>query len=58
MKRLDNLRWRLAIWLAPEIDTARGKRRLEELARDCGASRTLAVRIASAYFEALRRDIR
>lgn len=58
MRRFDSLRWRVAIWLAPEIDTARGKRHLEEVARECGASRALAVRIASAYFKSLHHDHR
>jgi len=55
MRRLDRIRWRLAVLLAPEISTARGKRRLEEIARECGASKSLATAIASRYFRELHR---
>lgn len=54
MSRLDRLRWRLAFWLCPAIDTALGKRRLERVARACGASKTQAVQIAGDYFKVLR----
>jgi len=53
MTRLDSIRWRLAVWLCPTIDTALGKRRLEHIARECGASKTLAIHIANTYFKRL-----
>jgi len=51
---VDGLRWRIALLIAPEIDVARGKRRLENVARECGASRAVAVKIASAFFNGPR----
>lgn len=56
MSRLAQLRWRLAKWLAPEISSARGKRLLEQVARDCGASKTQATAIASKFFRSLQHD--
>jgi hypothetical protein len=46
-------RRRLAMWLWPAINTAHGKRALEQVARECGASRTLATSIAARYFRSL-----
>jgi hypothetical protein len=49
----DYLRRRLALWLCPAIDTARGKCHLEQVARECGASRSVAKAIASKFFRTL-----
>ena len=51
---LDAARLNLALRLAPKIDVAHGKRTLERIARECGASKTLACEIASKYFRELR----
>jgi hypothetical protein len=51
---LDVLRWRLCWLLMPKIGLAHEKRRLEDIARNIGASRSIAHGIASAYFNALR----
>lgn len=53
MSKLDALRWRLALWLAPAIKTAQSKRQLQRIALECGASRTLAIKISSVYFKRL-----
>lgn len=54
MRALDSARMALAMRLAPKIDVAQGKRILERIARECGASKTLAVQIASKYFRELQ----
>lgn len=41
---------RLFRWLSPTHRRAMAKRRLQEVAREAGASRALAMRIASMYF--------
>ena len=46
----DRLRWRVCVWLCPQMPKARGKRELERVARDCGASRSMARHIASEFF--------
>jgi hypothetical protein len=53
-RRLDGLRWRIALLIAPEIDVAGGKRRLERIARECGVPRSAAKKIASAFFDRAR----
>lgn len=56
MSLLERIRWRLALLLAPDIDTARGKRLLERVARECGASKSQAIGIAGRYFRELHRE--
>lgn len=56
MKRLDRIRWRLALWVCPAISTAHGKRQLQRVAMECGASRALAIHISSVYFKQLHDD--
>lgn len=51
---LNRIRWRLCWLLMPSLTFAREKRRLEDIARSNGASRSMAHGIASAYFNALR----
>lgn len=51
---IDRIRWRLCWWLMPSIALAREKRRLEDLARELGASKTLATGVASRYFASLK----
>lgn len=51
---LDGWRRRFALAVCPEIDIAHGKRRLEQVAREAGASWAMSKRIASNYFEDLR----
>jgi hypothetical protein len=51
---LDALRWRTALLIAPEIEVAGGKRRLERIARECGVPRSAAKKIASAFFDRSR----
>jgi hypothetical protein len=53
---IDRLRWRLCVWLCPAMTAARGKRELEDLARECGASKAVATRIASTFFRRLHHD--
>lgn len=50
----NRLRWRMAMWLCPRIDTATGKRALERTARECGASKSQAVHIAALFFKRLQ----
>lgn len=52
---MDRLRWRLCWWLMPALELAREKRRLQEVAREAGASRAQATAIASIYFKTLRK---
>lgn len=50
---IDHIRWRLCWALMPKLWLAEEKRRLECLARELGASKAVAQRIASAYFAGL-----
>ena len=51
---LDVLRWRLCWLLMPIIGLAHEMRRLQDIARNIGRTRSIAHGIASAYFNALR----
>lgn len=51
---LDRLRWRLCWWLMPSLGFAQEKRRLQAIAQDSGASRAVAIRLSSVYFNTLR----
>lgn len=51
----DRLRWRLCWWLMPSIGLAQEKRRLEAIAKESGASWSVAKRIAGEYFKELAR---
>lgn len=39
---------------AEKVGAAQEKRRLEQIARECGASRSMAKELASMYFNSLR----
>ena len=54
MTWLPRMRRRFALWLCPEFDVARGKRHLERIARECGASKSVATKIAGEFFRSLR----
>lgn len=56
MTWLARLRLRLALWLAPSLDIAHGKRQLEAVLRECGVSKSQAVHAAARYFRELRRE--
>ncbi len=51
---LDVLRWRACWVLMPPLGLAHEKRRLKDIARATGASRSMAEGIASRYFNTLR----
>lgn len=54
LRWLDALRWRVAVLVAPEIDVAHGKRRLEGIARECGVSNAMSKKIAAIFFDGSR----
>lgn len=53
---LDRLRWRLCWSLMPSLGFAQELRRLEKIAQENGASKTMAKGIASAYFNTLQAE--
>lgn len=52
-KRLDRFRWWLCLRLMPPLVLAAEKRRLEQIGREMGASKSQATGIASTYFRRL-----
>lgn len=53
----DRIRWRACWLLMPSsLWLAQEKRRLEQVAVDSGASRSVSKRIAAEYFRALRNE--
>jgi hypothetical protein len=51
---LDRLRWRLCWLIMPRLGIGEEKRRLEKIAQECGASRSVAKGLASRYVNGLR----
>lgn len=53
---LDRVRFRLCMVLMPKLLIAEEKRRLAVVARgECGVSRAMANKLASAYFNSLKK---
>jgi hypothetical protein len=55
VKWINRLRYRFAWWAMPQDAVTAEKRRLEEIARDMGVSRSAAKALAATYFRTLKR---